>query len=82
MTQNPKIHLDYNCKEPFWKFKKRDGEDYCKACQTTIIDFTNLNQEEIIAILKQQPGKACGKFYSDQLLIDEKTKQGNVHLTV
>lgn len=74
--QNSKVHLDYNCKEPFWKFTQKDGEDYCKTCQTTIIDFTGLNKEEIIAILKQQPGKSCGKFYSDQIVIDEKTKQG------
>jgi len=76
MTQQNKIHLDYNCKEPFWKFKKQNGEDFCKTCNHSIIDFTNLTNEEIIKIFKEQNGKTCGKFYEDQLLIDEKTIKG------
>jgi len=76
MTQHNKIHLDYNCKVPFWKFKKQNGEDYCKVCNHTIIDFTKLSEQEIINILKEKSANVCGKFYDDQIIIDEKTKKG------
>lgn len=76
MNQKPIIRLDYLCSEPFWKFKKENGIDYCKVCKHTITDFTHLENEELIKVLKEQKKGFCGKYYEDQLIIDDQTKKG------
>ena len=76
MNQKPIIRLDYLCSEPFWKFKKENGIDYCKVCKHTITDFTHLENEELIKVLKEQKEGFCGKYYEDQLIIDDQTKKG------
>jgi hypothetical protein len=73
MPEN-KIHIDYQCHQPFWNFKKEGKNNYCKQCKHTIHDFTQSTPEEIILHLQQNNGKACGSFYKDQINIDGQTK--------
>ena len=74
MSQETKIQLDYSCHQPFWNFKKQDGDKYCKQCKHKTYDFTQSTPEEIFLILQQNNGKACGSFYKDQVEINEHTK--------
>ncbi|MDQ3046818.1 MAG: hypothetical protein M3R27_04660 [Bacteroidota bacterium] len=74
MSQETKIQLDYSCHQPFWNFKKQDGEKYCKKCKHKTYDFSQSTPEEIFLILQQNNGKACGSFYKDQVEINEHTK--------
>lgn len=73
MTQ---IHVDYLCKEPFWKFTKRGHNQFCTACKEEIVDFTQWNEKSVIDQLKQKDGNSCGLFYKDQFIIDNTTQTG------
>ena len=74
MAQESKIQLDYSCHQPFWNFKKQDGDKYCKHCKHKTYDFSHATPEEILLVLQQNNGKACGSFYKDQVEINEHTK--------
>src|SRR3954464_11479304 len=74
MSQENRIHIDYQCHQPFWNFKKKDGEQFCKQCKHTIHDFTQSTPEEILLYLQQNNNKACGAFYKDQVHTSEQTK--------
>lgn len=39
---------------------------FCSACQTTLLDFTNLTDHQALALTKANP-EGCGRFYEDQL---------------
>lgn len=70
------IHVDYLCKEPFWKFTKRDDNQYCKVCKEDIIDFTQWDEKSVIDHLKLKDGNSCGLFYKEQFIIDDATQTG------
>ena len=74
LSQEIKIQLDYSCHQPFWNFKKDGEKQFCKQCKHHINDFTQSTPEEILLVLQQSNGKACGSFYKDQVRTTEQTK--------
>lgn len=40
---------------------------FCEHCSKTVIDFTGLTDPQIVALLEQNSGTACGRFDSHQL---------------
>ncbi|TYZ08843.1 carboxypeptidase-like regulatory domain-containing protein [Hymenobacter lutimineralis] len=42
------------------------GGRHCAACEKTVVDFTSLTSEQLLAAL-HQPEKVCGRFRPDQL---------------
>jgi len=44
-----------------------DSGKFCPVCKTNVLDFTDLNDNEILEILKQTEGSVCGRFRQSQL---------------
>lgn len=45
----------------------RNGQEFCSQCYTSIVDFTEMTDEEIRAYVSAQAGTFCVKIHSDQL---------------
>lgn len=73
-----KLSIPDPCQQK-WHHMKKDGEGrHCQSCNTTIVDFSDLSDEELISTL--QSGKYhCGRFHEDQMGImyymEEKRKE-------
>jgi hypothetical protein len=59
--------LSYECNLPDSAFTLIGGKEFCSQCQTTIVDFTVMSDEEIRSYLAAKPGSVCVKIDSDQL---------------
>ncbi len=75
MTRDKNVKVDYLCSQPFWSFKKSNGNEFCKVCKHSIIDFSTSSTDEIIETFKNANGKTCGTFYPDQFIINEETRR-------
>jgi|GEM_PF-7025747 len=73
---NPKgnIHVEYLCGQPFWKFSRKNEEDYCKVCKYAIHDLKDKTPDEIDKLLSPET-TICGSFYKDQFVTDERTQR-------
>jgi hypothetical protein len=40
---------------------------FCSSCNKTVVDFTNLSDEEVLAIMQRSTAKVCGRFQVSQL---------------
>lgn len=54
-------HEDWNAMTP-------DNKDkFCGACQKTVIDFSNMSDNQLAQFFKKPAGSVCGRFHQDQL---------------
>jgi hypothetical protein len=61
------LEIKQPCGEP-WAGMTRSGHGrYCMNCQKSVIDFTGMNDRQILAIIVQANGKVCGRLNKDQL---------------
>ncbi len=71
------IKMKYVCNEPFWKFKKLDGNNsYCKVCKKNVVDFRDFSETELLNYKIQNPEVICGIFTSEQADVDVNTVYG------
>lgn len=56
--------------------EKRDGLNFCQACNKCVIDFTGYSNAEIIKTLASASSEVCGRLTKNQLA------QLNYHLAV
>jgi hypothetical protein len=71
------VKMKYVCNEPFWKFKKLDGnESYCKVCKKNVVDFRRYSEKQLSEYKPQNPDHICGIFTNDQAGIDTDTVYG------
>ena len=75
---NIAISLPDPCHEDWNKMTPVERGRFCNACQKTVIDFTLLNDGQVIDIFKRNTdGQLCGRFVADQLdreLVDTRVK--------
>ena len=66
MTTN--LQIPNPCAEE-WAAMKTTGFDcrFCAACQRNIVDFTQKTDAEILAHIRRNQGRVCGRFRADQL---------------
>ena len=62
-----KMELVKSCKEDWANMKKVGQGRFCYMCSKTVIDFSPLSQQEIIAQLKQSKGRLCARVTRKQL---------------
>lgn len=73
MNTRLEISIPKSCSENWISMQQAEGGNYCLSCQKTVVDFTAFNQEEIQEwFLQHQNEKVCGRFYSSQLVVQEK----------
>ncbi|WP_178984621.1 carboxypeptidase-like regulatory domain-containing protein [Winogradskyella helgolandensis] len=64
------------CSENFNQFSPTEKGGFCSSCEKEVIDFTQMNAEEIIVFLKNKSTQnTCGRFNKNQL--GEYTKKPN-----
>ena len=61
------IQIDKPCSEDFKTFKKTDKGGFCNSCKKTVVDFTKMNDQEIITYFNSDKSKTCGLFLESQL---------------
>lgn len=66
-----KVIHEFKCDQRRSAFTRTEQGEYCSACKTVVIDFTDKTNSEIIEILKANNGKVCGSVLRGQLEEDE-----------
>lgn len=62
------IHQPAPCHENWDAMTPTGAGRYCAACQTQVVDFTHMTDEEVLAFLPHTiPGNRCGLFREDQV---------------
>ncbi|MEN7546359.1 carboxypeptidase-like regulatory domain-containing protein [Rapidithrix thailandica] len=67
MKQHFNLSITSPCSEDFENFQATETGGFCSSCQKNVVDFTQMNEEEILQYFKNNTGKTCGKFKPRQL---------------
>ena len=61
------IQIPQPCHERWDTMQPTDRGRFCASCRKTVVDYTNYSDQEVIRLLHQSPGTACGRFRDEQL---------------
>lgn len=61
------IKISKPCSENWENMKPNNEGNFCEICSKTVLDFTGLNQFEIVQKLKKSNGSICGRVTKKQL---------------
>ncbi|RTQ53259.1 hypothetical protein EJV47_00520 [Hymenobacter gummosus] len=68
MMQPVTIQQPAPCHESWEAMTPTDLGRHCAACQTLVVDFTQMTDAEVVAFLRHTiPGNRCGRFREDQV---------------
>jgi CarboxypepD_reg-like domain/Secretion system C-terminal sorting domain len=68
MSKHIQLHIPEPCHENWSKMTPVEKGRFCGSCQKQVVDFTNMNDEQVVALFKRQnTGSVCGRFMQDQL---------------
>ncbi|MEQ8810148.1 MAG: carboxypeptidase-like regulatory domain-containing protein [Imperialibacter sp.] len=55
------------CSENWTDFEARPEGGFCQSCQKTVVDFTQMSDQEILRYFSDRQSHACGRFHPTQL---------------
>lgn len=61
------VHIPQPCAESWAAMTPQGPGRHCAACQKTVVDFTQMSDAEILAVLTQATHGTCGRFRAEQL---------------
>ena len=67
MSKKIQLHIPTPCHENWDNMSPVDKGRFCMSCQKKVIDFTGMNDEQLIAYLKKPAASTCGRFDESQL---------------
>jgi hypothetical protein len=67
MTKKFSISIPQPCPARWEQFSSVATGGFCGSCNKTVIDFTGMNDREIIEFFMDKPTRTCGRFRSSQL---------------
>ena len=67
MSKKIQLHIPTPCHENWDNMSPVDKGRFCMSCQKKVIDFTGMNDEQLIAYLKKPAASTCGRFDERQL---------------
>lgn len=71
-TQPIQISIPKPCSEDWNRMTKKEKGRHCNSCNTTVVDFTRMSDEEIKNyFIELKNTKTCGRFYAGQLQSDK-----------
>ncbi|MFI5151530.1 MAG: hypothetical protein ACHQRM_17515 [Bacteroidia bacterium] len=78
MTElTPKLHIANPCFENWEKMLPEEQGRHCLKCKTTVTDFTDMTDQELIQFLSAHKGlTGCGRFRDDQVQTDPSQNYG------
>lgn len=63
-----KIVVPQSCESSWEQMTPVSTGRYCNSCEKTVVDFTEMSDEQIVRYFKDNAGKnVCGRFSNDQL---------------
>jgi hypothetical protein len=65
--KNIQLSIPEKCHQNWEQMTQADKGKFCKSCQKTVIDFTNMHDRELAQFFKKPAGSVCGRFPPDQL---------------
>lgn len=71
-TKQIQISIPKPCSEDWNKMSKNEKGRHCGTCNTTVVDFTKMSDEQIKNyFIERKNIKTCGHFYAGQLQSDK-----------
>ena len=67
MTKDLQLGIPKPCSENWSQMSPEANGRFCSSCQKTILDFTAMEDNEILQWFANHQGSACGRFRPDQL---------------
>jgi hypothetical protein len=67
MTRTIKLSVPSPCKQKWETFRQAEAGGFCSSCNKTVLDFTRMNDEEVLAWFEHAKGNTCGRFRPRQL---------------
>lgn len=76
------LTIDNPCDQEWSSMTKTDTGKFCSQCSKTVIDFTQLTDNEIIQIVEQTSDTLCGRLTKQQLnrILEVKQPKNNSRL--
>ncbi|MBD8487248.1 carboxypeptidase-like regulatory domain-containing protein [Echinicola sp. CAU 1574] len=65
--KNYRISINQPCEQEWASMKNHSQGKFCQECSKAVIDFSNLKDDEITKILKNNSAELCGRFKKQQL---------------
>lgn len=65
--QNFKLSIQHPCSQKWDEMTINQSNKFCEQCSKHVIDFTSLNDSELVSILENSTGKICGRLNKQQL---------------
>lgn len=67
MPTKTSLHIADPCHEDWNKMNATDKGRFCQSCAKQVVDFSLLNDKQILEYFSKQKGNTCGRFRDDQL---------------
>ncbi len=67
MKKNIQISIPQPCSEDWDQMSPQQKGRFCESCQTTVIDFSKMTDQELVEFFKKPKGNTCGHFKPQQL---------------
>ncbi len=67
MSKHLQLHIPEACHENWDRMTSVEKGRFCSSCQKQVVDFTGMNDEQLLAFFKRSTGSVCGRFMQDQL---------------
>jgi len=67
MKKQFSLSVQTPCPEKWDNFTPTSNGGFCGTCSKNVVDFTKMNEKEIIDYFKNKPTGVCGRFYPRQL---------------
>ena len=67
MSKKIQLHIPTPCHENWDNMSPVDKGRFCMSCQKKVIDFTGMNDEQLVAYFKKPAESVCGRFEESQL---------------
>lgn len=67
MQRKTILSIPQACSETWSNMTRVPGGGFCSSCEKTVIDFTNMTDDEIATFLQHRSASVCGRFRPHQL---------------
>src|SRR4051794_9588563 len=67
MKKEVYLQIPEPCHENWNAMTALEQGRYCDSCKKQVIDFTVMDDKEILKVLSKQTGNTCGRFITSQL---------------
>ena len=62
-----KIKINKPCSENWDSMENHGAKRFCDSCSKMVVDFTAMNDQQVMEIISQSSSKICGQFREKQL---------------